>query len=230
MLDLTQMENNTEVELIQENGNETNIEQFQHFWLMHSMVTPTTTIPPPPHKKITMCEKPFSKQIANQRHVAKGFLQNKQMGRANKKNWGEDIAYIRNLLALLTVWINPILLDSKLGKCKHNTLNEWIKCMWENYIRHTKKKLDQLRVKENSAINLVLKYMEDGHLDNKIKSLIAINHNFYRLIFSNASNMIYFNTSECHILNNFLGDFESWKHAKDVEKFFFSALSPATTS
>ena len=37
-------------------------------------------------------------------------------------------------------------------------------------------KLDQLRVKENSAINLVLKYMEDGYLDDEMKSLIAINH------------------------------------------------------
>ena len=69
-----------------------------------------------------MCEKPFRKQIADQRLVAKGFLQNKQMGTANKKNWGEDIAYIRNLFALLTVWINPIRLDSKLGEWKHNAL------------------------------------------------------------------------------------------------------------
>ena len=103
MLGLTHMENNTEVELIQENENETNVEQFQYFWPMPSMVPPTTTIPPPPCKKITMCEKPFSKQIADQRLVAKGFLQNKQMARANKKNWGEDIAYIRNLFVLLTV-------------------------------------------------------------------------------------------------------------------------------
>ena len=64
-----------------------------------------------------------------------------------------------------------------------------------------------------------------------MKSLIAINHNFCRLIFSNVCNIIYFNTSECHILNNFFSDFQSWKHAKDVERRnFFSALSPATTS
>ena len=98
---------------------------------MHSMVPPTTTIPPPPRKKITMCKKPFSKQIADQRLIAKGFLQNKQMGRVNKKNWGEDVAYIRNLFALLTVWINPIHLDSKLEEWKHNVLYEWITFMWE---------------------------------------------------------------------------------------------------
>ena len=32
-------------------------------------------------------------------------------------------------------------------------------------------------------------------------------------------------------MNNSLSDFQSWKHAKDVGKnFFFSALSPSTTS
>ena len=90
------------------------------------------------------------------------------------------------------------------------------------------KKLDQLRVKEDSAINLVLKYMGDGHLDEKMKMLIAINHNFYRLVSSNACNIIY---SERYILNNFLSNFQSWKHAKDVERRkFFSASSPTTTS
>ena len=75
-----------------------------------------------------------------------------------------------------------------------NALYEWITFMWEkmiprdlaSYIRLPGifEKLDQVRVKENSAINLVLKYMEDGHLDDEMKSFITINHNFYRLIFS----------------------------------------------
>ena len=129
ILDLTHTENNTEVELIQENGKETNVEQFQHFWPMHCMVPPTTTIPPLPRKIITMCKKPLSKQIANQRLVAKAFLQNKQLGTANKKNWREDIAYIRNLFAPLKVRNNPICLDSKLGEWKHNALYERITFM-----------------------------------------------------------------------------------------------------
>ena len=57
----TQTEKNTEVELIQENGNETNAEQFQDFWPMQIMVPPTTTVPPPPREKITMCKKLFGK-------------------------------------------------------------------------------------------------------------------------------------------------------------------------
>ena len=79
------------------------------------------------------------------------------MGRASKKNWGEGIAYIRNLFALPTVWINPIRLDSKLGQWKHETLANWIIFMREtmmpkdlaSYIRQPGiyEKLDQLRQK-----------------------------------------------------------------------------------
>ena len=76
------------------------------------MAVPTMTSP---RKKIKMYERPktLNEQISNQRLVAKGFLQNKQMGRASKKNWKDDIAYSRDLFALLTVWVNPICLDSK---------------------------------------------------------------------------------------------------------------------
>ena len=233
------MENNTEIELIQEKGNEANVEEFQHFWPMHCMVPPTTTVPLSQRKEVTMCENTFSKQIVNQRLVAKGLLQNKHMGRTNKKNWREDIAYIRNLFTLLKVRNSLICLDSKLEEWKHNGLYQRIMFMWEkmmpqylaSYIRLPGifKELDKICVKENSAINLVLKYMEGTHIDNEMKSLIAINHNLYTLVFSNASNIIYFNTSEFYILNSFLSNFHSWKYTKDAERRnFFSASSPAT--
>ena len=74
MLDLTQTENKMDVELIQENGNETSVEQFQHFWPMHSMVPTTTTIPPRPRKKITMCEKSFKADCQSETHCQKFFI------------------------------------------------------------------------------------------------------------------------------------------------------------
>ena len=157
MLDFMQTENNTELELIQENGSETNFEQFQHFWTMDSMAPPTTTIPPLPRKKITLCEKLLSKQIADQRLIAKGCLENKQMGRANKKSCGVDIAYIRKLFALLMVLDQGHSLDFKREEWKRNALYEWITFMWEKMMPHNLtsyirlpgifKKLDQLRVK-----------------------------------------------------------------------------------
>ena len=53
--------------------------------------------------------------MVSSQSTAKGFLQNKQMGKTCKKNWDSDIPYIRNVFAFLTVWLNPIRIDAKLG-------------------------------------------------------------------------------------------------------------------
>lgn len=190
---------------------------------MHSIVLTMTV---PPCKKISMWEKLLSKQIRDQRLIVKCFLQNKQMGRVSKKNWGEDIAYIRNLFALLTAWLNPICLDSKFRQWKHESLYNSIRFMWDKMVpwdfasyiclKGIFGKLDQLHLKENSAINLVLKFVEDGHLDDEMKSLIAVNHSFYRLVFPSACNIIYFNTSKCHILNDFLTGSAPKKSRKEI--------------
>ena len=85
ILDLTQVENNTKIELIQEKRNEAKVEEFQHFLPMHCMVPPTTTVPLSQRKKVTMCENTFSKQIVNQRLVAKGLLQINIWGEPTRK-------------------------------------------------------------------------------------------------------------------------------------------------
>ena len=48
-------------------------------------------------------EKTFEQRKSDQRLTANGYLQNKHMGRASKKDWYSDIAYMRNIFALLTV-------------------------------------------------------------------------------------------------------------------------------
>ena len=79
-------------------------------------------LPMVPHKDINNCEpaqkkrnKPERSDMENriipQRKASKGFLQNRQMGKASKKNWNTDIAYIRNLFTYITVWI-----EAKLGE------------------------------------------------------------------------------------------------------------------
>ena len=60
--------------------------------------------------------------------------------------------------------------------------------------------------------------MDDGHLDEEMKLLITVNYNFYRLAFSNTCYIIYFNTSECRILKKFVGNYESWKRTKEMER------------
>ena len=67
-------------------------------------------VPMVPRKDINNCKpaqkkrkKPERSDMENriilQRKACKGFLQNRQMGKASKKNWNIDIAYISNLFA-----------------------------------------------------------------------------------------------------------------------------------
>ena len=122
---------------------------------------------------------------------AKGYLQNKQKGLASKKDLYEDLAHVQNIFTLLTVWLNPIRLKSKLGNWKHQMVRNWITYMWETMMPkdlalliETKEifvKLDKLELMENSAINAALNHLEDGHLDEELASLIKLNHNFFQI-------------------------------------------------
>ena len=49
-------------------------------------------------------------------------------------------------------------------------------------------------IKENTALNIVHDFLKDGYLDEDMQSLIRMNHNFYRFIYSTTINIIYFNT------------------------------------
>ena len=60
--------------------------------------------------------------------------------------------------------------------------------------------------------------MDDEHLDEEMNLVIIVNYNFYRLIFSNTCYIIYFNTSECRILKKFIGNYESWRRTKEMER------------
>ena len=57
----------------------------------------------------------FESELVSCRTIAKGFLQNRQMGKACRKNWDSDIPYIPNIFVFLTAWVNPIRIDAKLG-------------------------------------------------------------------------------------------------------------------
>ena len=59
--------------------------------------------PPPPPKKKKQNRSEFEKRIISQRTTGKGFVQNCQIGKANKKVWDLDMAFIRNIFAYLNV-------------------------------------------------------------------------------------------------------------------------------
>ena len=53
------------------------------------------------------------------------------MGKASKKDWDTDMAYIRNVFAYLTVWLNPIRIEAKLGRYTHPLAAGWVLYMWD---------------------------------------------------------------------------------------------------
>ena len=76
-------------------------------------------------------------------------------------------------------------------------LNDFIK--WEDVQRKI-----EWDIKENTALNIVHNFLKDGHLDEEMQSLIWMNHNFYRFIYSTMIHIIYLNTKEIHIQECFL--------------------------
>ena len=181
---------------------------------------PSKDISQPPSKK-KKCERTeMEHRIVTQRQASKGYLQNRQMGKACKKDWDTDIAYIRNVFAFIVVWINPLRIEAKISMFAHQNLCQWIYFMWDTMIPRALQdfiKTDQIRrklewdIKENTALNLIQDLLSDGHLDLEMKRLIRLNHTFYKFIFSTASNVIYHNLKEIQTQESFVRAFNEWQ-------------------
>ena len=87
----------------------------------------STTVPCKKMKK----GKTLAQHITDQRLRAKVYLQNKHIGHAKKKDWYEDLVYVRNIFGLLIAQFNPICFESRLGNWKHQMVRNWITYMWE---------------------------------------------------------------------------------------------------
>ena len=135
------------------------------------------------------------------------------MGKAIKRDWDSDIAYVKNVFAYLLVWINPIRIQAKVEEHTHHSIVNWINFMLDTTMP---KALDdfinpedvwrkiELDTKETTALNIVHEFLKDGHLDEEMQSLIQMNHNFCRFIYSTTIHIICFNTKEIHIQERFL--------------------------
>ena len=86
------------------------------------------------------------------------------MVKMSKKDWDTDIAYIRNVIAYLTVWLNPIQIKARLGRYTHPLTAVWVLYMWDTIMPRALnefiKQEDispklELQIKENSALNKV---------------------------------------------------------------------------
>ena len=89
----------------------------------------TETVPKkvmPPRKKRKVKRTEFESKLVSSRTTAKGFLQNSQMGKLCKKSWDSDIPYIHNIFTFLTVWLNLIKIDAKLGLFCNPVAAQWV--------------------------------------------------------------------------------------------------------
>ena len=114
-------------------------------------------------------------RIVTQRKASKGYLQNRRMGKACKKDWDTGITYIRNVFVFIAVWINPLRIEAKIGIFAHPNLCQWIYFIWDTMIPRALQdfiKTDQIRrklewdIKENATLNLIQDFLSDGHLVN----------------------------------------------------------------
>ena len=76
------------------------------------------------------------------------------------------------------------------------SLNEFIK-------KEEVRAKPEWQVKEDTALNLVHNFLKDEHLDVELRTLIRLNHSFYRFI--------YFNTKEELIQERFVSQFNEWQ-------------------
>ena len=61
-------------------------------------------------------------------------------------------------------------------------------------------------------------FLKDEHLDAELRTLIQLNHKFYRFIYSSVINVIYFNTKEVHIQERFVLQFDEWQAKAENER------------
>ena len=85
-----------------------------------------------PQKKRKVGKSEFESKLVSSRTTAKGFLQNRQMGKACKKDWDSEIPYIPNIFTFLTVRLNPMRINAKLGTFCNLAAAQWVYYMWSN--------------------------------------------------------------------------------------------------
>lgn len=148
------------------------------------------------------------------------------MGKTSKKDWDLDMPHIRNVFACLTVWLNPIRIEAKFGKYVSIYIAYWILFMWDQLMpkllsefikKEEVRAKPEWQVKGDTALNLVHNFLKDGHFDAELRTLIRLNHSFYRII--------YFNTKEELIQERFVSQFNEWQ-AKAVDRW----ISPPVNS
>ena len=60
------------------------------------------------------------------------------------------------------------------------------------------------KIKENTALNKVHEFLANANIDEQLKQLIRVNHQFYRFLYSTCVHNIYMNVTKMHIQERFM--------------------------
>ena len=132
-----------------------------------------------PRKKRKVNRSKFESTSVSSRSTTKGFLKNRQMGKACKKNWDSDIPYIGNVCAFLTVWLTLIRTDAKLGSFCTPVAAQSVYYMWSTmmpaalneYVSRVKVRRDlRWKIKEDTALNEVHDFIKNVSIDQELLS------------------------------------------------------------
>ena len=157
-------ETNKLEELLQQEKLDYNLSQYVPDQTL-SCVNETTTVPRkemPLRKKRKVDRSEFESKLVSSRSTAEGFLQNRQMGKACKNNSDSDIPKIGNVFVFLTVWLNRIRIDAKMGSFCNPVAAQWVYYMWgtmtptalNEYISREKVRRGLgWKIKKNTALN-----------------------------------------------------------------------------
>ena len=115
------------------------------------------------------------------------------MGKASQNGLDTDIAYIRNIFAYLTVWLNPIWIEAKFGRYTHPLAAGWELYMWDTMMPRAlnefikqegiKSKLES-QIKESTTLKKVHVLLAGANIDESFQNLIHLNQIFYRFMYS----------------------------------------------
>lgn len=80
------------------------------------------------------------------------------------------------------------------------------------YIRRENVRLQlEWRIKENAALNTIHEFFSTTNIDESLKELIRLNHQYYRFLYSMCVNMIYMSVYEMPIQEQYWEAFNNWQ-------------------
>ena len=117
-------------------------------------IVPQKEMPKPPSNNKKVPRSDFETKLFNSRSAAKVLQQNWQMFKASKTVWDTNITNIRNVFAYLTVWLNPIQIEAKLGRYTHSLTAGWVLYIWDTMMpRALNKLIIQKDIRSNRVAN-----------------------------------------------------------------------------